>query len=178
VNKRFNGLPDGARGVLAQWWHGMNSDNASGQARADSAVLRRASNLTAVACTSAYQRVYADMWAACAATDRWPAFKQERIAALVALAAHINKTNASLSLPQAMGPRGDGSERNPVNELRFLRLLDAPDIEALFTGLRRVLPLIKSSVDPFSMADDVFAWGDSVKKDWAYNYAWPKKSSG
>ena len=179
MNRRFNGLPEGARRVFIKWWHGLNSDNPSGQARADSAVLRRASTLTAVACTAAYQRVYADMLAACSATDRWPDYQQERIAALVALAAHI-KTEAPQTLPQAMGPRSkgaEGSERNPVSELRFLRLLDAPDIEALFTGLRRVMPLIAHSVDPFSMADDVFAWGDGVKKDWAYNYAWPKQIS-
>ena len=177
MNRRSNGLPDGARKVFVSWWHGLIRDNPSGQARADSAVLRRASSLTAVACTAAYQRVYRDMLAAHGGNSPWGEHKQERVAALVALAAHI-KTNASLSLPQAMGPRGDGSDRNPVSELRFLRLLDAPDIESLFTGLRRVLPLIEHQVDPMSMADDVFAWGDAVKKDWAYNYAWPKKSSG
>lgn len=177
MNRRSNGLPDGARKVFVSWWHGLTSHNPSGQARADSAVLRRASSLTAVACTAAYQRVYRDMLAAHDGNSPWGEHKQERVAALVALAAHI-KTNASLSLPQAMGPRGDGSDRNPVSELRFLRLLDAPDIESLFTGLRRVLPLIEHQVDPMSMADDVFAWGDAVKKDWAYNYAWPKKSSG
>lgn len=177
MSKRTYGLPEGARSVFAKWWHGLTSETASGQARADSAVLRRASSLTAVACSAAYQRVYADMLAACDPADRWPHYKQERIAALVALAAHV-KSKASLSLPKAMSLHGDGSDRNPVSELRFLRLLDAPDIEALFTGLRRVLPLIEHNVDPFSMADDVFAWGDSVKKDWAYDYAWPKKASG
>lgn len=177
MNRRFNGLPDGARQVFVSWWHGLTSDNPSGQARADRAVLRRAGSLTAVACTAAYQRVYRDMVAAHDGNPPWGEHKQERIAALVALAAHI-KTGAPLSLPQAMGPRGDGSERNPVSELRFLRLLDAPDIESLFNGLRRVLPLIEHQVDPCSLADDVFAWGDTVKKDWAYNYAWPKKSGG
>jgi CRISPR system Cascade subunit CasB len=182
VSKRTYGLPEGARGVFAKWWHGLTSETASGQARADRAVLRRAGSLTAVACTAAYQRVYAEMLAGCDPADRWPSYKQERIAALVALAAHL-KPSASTSLPQtslpqAMGPRGDGTERNPVSELRFLRLLDAPDIEALFTGLRRVLPLVEHKVDPFSMADDIFAWGDRVKKDWAYSYAWPKKASG
>jgi CRISPR system Cascade subunit CasB len=178
VTRRHNGLPDGARDVLRTWWHGLNSDSASGQSRADRAVLRRAGSLTAVASTAAFQRVYADMWSACAPADRWPNYKQERVAALVALAAHVKKTNDPKSLPKAMSAKDAGSERNPVSELRFLRLLDAPDIEALFNGLRRVLPLIKDQVDPFSMTDDIFAWGDGVKKAWAYDYAWPKKSGG
>ena len=177
MNRRFNGLPDGARQVFVSWWHGLTSDNPSGQARADRAVLRRAGSLTTVACTAAYQRVYRDMLAAHDGNAPWGEHKQERIAALVALAAHV-KSSAPLSLPRAMSQHADGSDRNPVSELRFLRLLDAPDIESLFTGLRRVLPLIEHQVDPCSMADDVFAWGDAVKKDWAYNYAWPKKASG
>ena len=175
MNRRFNGLPDGARSVFVSWWHGLTRDNPSGQARADSAVLRRAGSLTAVACTAAYQRVYRDM-AAAQGGSPWREFQQERIAALVALAAHV-KSSGVLSLPRAMSEHAVGSDRNRVSELRFLRLLDAPDIESLFTGLRRVLPLIEHQVDPLSMADDVFAWGDAVKKDWAYNYAWPKKSS-
>ena len=176
MNRRLNRLPDGARTVFVRWWHGLTSDNPSGQARADRAVLRRAGSLTAVACTAAYQQVYRDM-AAEQGGPPWRDFQQERIAALVALAAHI-KSNGSLSLPSAMSEHAVGSDRNRVSELRFMRLLDAPDIESLFTGLRRVLPLVEHQVDPLSMADDVFAWGDAVKKDWAYNYAWPKKASG
>lgn len=174
---RFDGLPDGAKGAYLKWWHGFNAEKPIGQARADRAVLRRAGSLTAVACTAAYQRVYRDMIDAHGGHAPWGDSKRERIAAIVALAAHI-KGDAPTTLPQAMGPRGDGSDRNPVSELRFLRLLDAPDIESLFNGLRRVLPLIEHKVDPASLADDVFAWGDRVKKEWAYNYAWPKKSSG
>lgn len=176
ANPKFDGLPDGARTALLAWWHGLTSNNPSGQARADSAVLRRAGSLTAVACTAAYQRVYRDM-AAGQGGSPWREYQQERIAALVALTAHV-KSSAPLSLPRAMSQHADGSDRNPVSELRFLRLLDAPDIESLFNGLRRVLPLIEHQVDPASMADDVFSWGDRVKRRWAYDYAWPKRASG
>lgn len=82
-----------------------------------------------------------------------------------------------MSLPEAMSKAGEGSHRNPVSELRFSRLLDAPDIEALFIGLRRTLSLIGHAVDPASLTSDVFDWGDIVKKRWAYTYAWPKKSA-
>lgn len=179
VSTRPYGLPEGAKAVLLTWWHGISSDNPTGQARADRAVLRRASSLTAVACTPAYQRVYRDMVAAYGG-EPWRAFQQERVAAVVALAAHVEASVASvaLPLPRAMCYREDGSERNPVSELRFLRLLDSPDIESLFNGLRRTLPLIKGKVHLASLADDVFTWGDLVKKRWAYDYVWPKEAGG
>lgn len=167
-------LGEAPKAVLKRWWHSISNDNASGSARADRAVLKRAQSLRAVACTSAYQRVYRDM-AAAHAGEPWRDFQQERIAAIVALAAHVKESTA-LSLPKAMSHPAEGSDRNPVSELRFARLLDAPDIEALFTGLRRSLPLIGHAVDVLSLADDVFGWGDVVKKRWAYGYTWPKKS--
>lgn len=168
-------LGEAPKAVLKRWWHGISSENPSGSARADRAILRRADSLLRVACTPAYQRVYRDM-AAAHAGEPWRAHQQERIAAIVALVAHV-KESTPQSLPKAMSHPAEGSDRNPVSELRFARLLDAPDIEALFTGLRRGLPLIGHAVDVLSLADDVFGWGDLVKKRWAYDYAWPKKSA-
>ena len=57
-----------------------------------------------------------------------------------------------------------------------MRLLDAPDSEALFSGVRRVLPLM-GSVDVIALANDLMFWGDAVKKRWAYGYDWPEKSN-
>lgn len=170
------GISPAAKKEFISWWHGLTSETASGTARADRAILKRADTLTAVACTPAYQRIYRKM--ADANDGRpWQEFEQERIAALIGLAAHV-KSSVPMSLPQAMSHRAEGSDRNPVSDLRFSRLLDAPDIEALFTGLRRSLPLIENKVDPETLADDVFGWGDVVKKRWAYTYKWPEKSSG
>lgn len=167
-------LGDAPKTVFKRWWHTISREDASGSARADRATLRRADSLRTVACTPAYQRVYREM-AAAHAGEPWRDYELERITAIIALAAHV-KESSPQSLPKAMSHRPEGSDRNPVSELRFLRLLNAPDIEALFTGLRRSLPLIAHTVDPLSLADDVFGWGDVVKKRWAYDYVWPKKS--
>ncbi|ARU04403.1 type I-E CRISPR-associated protein Cse2/CasB [Comamonas serinivorans] len=164
------GLPPAAISALVRWWKTLVIENPSGQARADRAVLRRAHDLTAVACLPAYQRVYRSM-AGTEGTGDWPPFQQERIAAIVALLAHV-KADSGLTLPRAMSLRAEGSDRNPVSELRFRRLLDAGDVETLFAGLRRALPLVEHRVDPESLAKDVFFWGDGVKKRWAYDYAW------
>lgn len=164
-------LPAASVGVLMRWWKTLVVENPSGSARADRAVLRRADDLTAVACLPAYQRVYRAMAATEGAAD-WRDFQKERIAAAVALLAHVKADNG-LSVPRAMSQRAEGSDRNPVSELRFRRLLDASDTETLFIGLRRALPLIEYRVDPESLLNDVFFWGDGRKKQWAYDYAWP-----
>jgi CRISPR system Cascade subunit CasB len=171
-------LAPAVKAEFMSWWHGLTSETASGTARADRAVLKRANTLTEVACTPAYQRIYRKMVDANDGAP-WQEYEQDRIAALIGLAAHIKgKGSVPMTLPQAMSHRAKDSDRNPVSDLRFSRLLDAPDIEALFTGLRRSLPLIENKVDPATLADDVFGWGDFVKKRWAYSYKWPEKSGG
>jgi len=169
------GLSAPAVGEFMRWWRGINSEKASGSARADRAILRRAESVYAVALTPAYQRVYAAM-ADAHDGQPWRDHERDRIAAMVGLAAHV-KEETSLSLPEAMSRPSEDSDRNPVSDLRFRRLLDAPDTEALFVGLRRALPLIGHAVDPKSLAEDVFGWGDIVKKRWAYAYSWSKQSN-
>ena len=75
-----------------------------------------------------------------------------------------------------MSQKESGQDRPPVSELRFMRLLESPDLDALFIGLRRALPLAKHSVDVLALANDVVHWSDAVKKRWAYSYEWPEKS--
>jgi len=165
-------LGDAAKRVLRAWWETLQKEDASGQARADRAALRRAADLNTVACTPAYQRLYRRMVAARDGAG-WPSFQQDRLAAVVGLLAHV-KTNTEASLPQAMS--SDNGQDNPVSELRFRRLLESPDADALFVGLRRTLPLIQGGVNVLSLADDVFGWSQSTKKRWAYGYRWPEKT--
>ena len=160
----------GPGAVFIRWWERISAPEARGTARADRAVLKRASTLTMVALTPAYQRLYADLQASLVG-DRWKPHEQDRIAAFVGLAAHLKRTSEE-SLPKSMSRRADPGERNPVSDLRFSHLLDAPDIDALFMGLRRLLPLIDHTADPMSLANDVFHWGDAVKKRWAYDFNW------
>ncbi len=165
-------LGTAAHQTLRVWWEILQSDTAKGQARADRAALRRAADLNAVACTPAYQRLYRRTVAARSGVD-WPSFQQDRLAAVVGLLAHI-KTNTEASLPQAMCT--ESGQDNPVSALRFRRLLESPDTDALFSGLRRSLPLIKSGVSVRSVADDVFGWSPHIQKRWAYDYRWPEKT--
>ena len=147
--------------TLLEWWQKLEDR------RGDRADLRRAASVTDVAKLPAYQRLYARLDPVRECTPH----EQDRLAAVVGLLAHL-KVASEQSLPQAMSERPQDSDRNPVSELRFRRLLDSPDIDALFTGLRRVLPLIEHKADLLKLAGDVFYWGDKVKKRWAYDYRW------
>ena len=89
--------------------------------------------------------------------------------------AHV-KQHQPQALPVAMSQH-DGDKRR-LSPLRFTRLLESPDIDALFTGLRRALPLLQHQADVLALATDVVNWGDAVKKRWAYGYDWPDKAGG
>lgn len=154
---------------IASWWRGLEDE------RADRAVLRRAASLTAITLSAPYQRLYRQLvaagWNSNASEQR-----NDRLAAVVGLLAHV-KEDSPQSLPKAMSARSPGDDRPPVSELRFQRLLESPDIEALFSSFRRTLPLLKHSVNVKALATDVLYWGDSVKKRWAYDYDWPQKQN-
>ena len=153
---------------LVSWWHRLED------ARGDRALLRRAGSLTDVALSAPYQRLYRQLvaagWDSQSSDER-----NDRLAAVVGLLAHI-KEDSQQALPKAMSARLPGEDKPPVSELRFQRLLESPDTEALFSSLRRVLPLMNNSVSVKALANDVLYWGDSIKKRWAYDYDWPQKS--
>ena len=155
---------EGRGKVLFDWWKGLDED------RASRAVLRRASSPTEVALPPAYQR----MCRRRGVLD-WTEWQQDRFAVVVGVLAHI-KSHDARPPAKAMSQHSAAEDRPPVSELRFMRLLDAPDSEALFSGVRRVLPLM-GSVDVIALANDLMFWGDAVKKRWAYGYDWPEKSN-
>jgi CRISPR system Cascade subunit CasB len=160
-----------------RWWQRINDDKAEGWVRADRASLKHAHNVLALTCTPAYQRVYQGMVAARGGVAAGLPAGPHRGLGGAGGPCEKGQSPEPLSLPKAMSYRPEGVDRNPVSELRFLRLLDAPDIEALYLGLRRCLPLVSSAIDIYAMADDLFEWGDGVKKRWAYDYRWPDKAT-
>ena len=150
--------------LLLRWWQGLDDD------RGGRAGLRRAADITAVVMLPAYQRLHQRLLAAGWPDEPW---RNDRLAAAAGLMAHV-KQNAEQPLPGAMSQREGDKPR--VSALRFMRLLESPDIDALFTGLRRTLPLLQHQADVLALATDVVGWGDAVKKRWAYGYDWPDKA--
>lgn len=150
--------------LLLHWWQGLDGD------RGGRAALRRAPDITAVVLLPAFQRLHRRLLAA-----GWPdiTWRNDRLAAAAGLLAHV-RLHSAHTLPAAMS-QGD---KPCVSPLRFTRLLESPDIDALFAGLRRALPLLQHQADVLALTTDVVNWDDSVKKRWAYAYNWPAASGG
>jgi len=156
VKHQLSFRPDTAPGqVLKIWWLGLTEN------KGDRAELRRAHNLTAIALTAAYQRLYAMLLNAGLSAPKHPESSQqmEKLAAIAGLLAHV-KSLGETGLPQAMS-EGD---RPSVSELRFRRLLESPTIDDLYLGLRRALPVIDHTANIHELANAIWFWGDKTKK--------------
>lgn len=154
--------------AMLEWWRGLEED------RASRAVLRRASTVTAVTLSPPYQRLFRRLqtmgWNADGVSSR-----NDRLAAIAGLMAHVREDQ--LGPPaKAMSHKPDG-DRPLVSELRFTRLLESPDVDSLYLGVRRILPLMNHRIDVIALANDILHWGDKVKKEWAYAYEWSSKST-
>ncbi|OVZ59073.1 type I-E CRISPR-associated protein Cse2/CasB [Pigmentiphaga sp. NML080357] len=161
-------IPDSPEGQsIRRWLTYLDEYDKGGRAQ-----LRRASSvLDAVMCPAVHRlRQQLEELRSTSINDQL----LDRLAIACALMANLKQPTGRLAVPLAMSERAAGSDRNAVSELRFRRLLDAHNDEALFTGLRRALPLIDGLVCPIQLAGDVVFWGDKVKRAWAYAYyRWP-----
>lgn len=155
--------------ILLDWWQKLGDD------RASRAILRRTATVTAVALSAPYQRLYRRFRIAGWNPDGIAAH-DDRLAAIVGLLAHVTQDQPG-SPAKAMSHKAPGEDRPRISELRFTRLLESPDVDNLFAGLRRMLPLMERRVDLIALANDILHWGDKVRKDWAYAYDWPARSA-
>jgi CRISPR system Cascade subunit CasB len=154
---------DPSTGALLAWWRSLENN------RGDRAELRRCADLLQVMQTEAFHAARRRLIAVGLSED---ASRSPRLAAIVALAAHV-KAVSEESLPTAFS----SGDKPPVSALRFRQILEAVDDDELFSRLRRVLPLIDGRVNLAALASDVWFWGDSVRKRWVYDYRWPDKQS-
>ncbi|MBI5335039.1 MAG: type I-E CRISPR-associated protein Cse2/CasB [Burkholderiales bacterium] len=161
---------DNAAGeMLVKWWAEL-ADDKGGRAE-----LKRAADVTRVVMSPAYQRLHR-MLCKVLPEGQVPAHKEDRLAIAAALLAHVKDDDSGASLPVLMSKREQESDRPPVSPLRFRRLLETTDVDDLFVGLRRVLPLLGHRVNVVALTNDLLNWGDATRKRWAYGYQWPQSS--
>lgn len=154
---------------LFQWWQGLDDH------RADRAALRRGASVAAISISPAYQKFHRRLLAS-KVIEPLGNWQRDRLAAAAGLLAHVKNDTEGTELAVSFSQPAAGGDRPAVSELRFVRLLESPDLDALFTGLRRALPLTGHTVDVIKLTNDVLNWGDAVKKRWAYEYLWPTNS--
>lgn len=159
MSLQFDKAP--AREVLHEWWTGLEND------KGDRAALRRCREPLEALFIPAYHRLYLELCNKLDKTDRPDRNKLPEVAALLA---HVRSPVIEKSFAAQMAtPRQGGSEPR-LSELRFRRLLQYPTREELFPALRRVVRLLDGNVNPYSLANDLYWWGDRVKREWAYQY--------
>lgn len=160
--------------VLHEWWQGLR-DN-----KGDRAELRRCEKVVDVMAVPAYHLIYRRLLQAGLPPAEHERDWNGRLPAIIALVAHIKENDGSpkaTPLAKAMSARSEGSDRPKVSPLRFRRLLELQTPDDLLAGMRRVLPLIEGDVLPRVLAQDLYWWGDKVKRRWAYAYDWPAGKS-
>lgn len=143
--------------VLLDWWQALD------QNRGDRAELRRASEPTEVAFCSGFHRFLRDL------RQELPVCT-ESLAVVAGVVVHVKTCDdSSIFSAQMASPKSIGGSAR-VSELRFRRLLQIPDRPTLYQPLVRTIRLLGGAVNIVSLADDIYFWGDHVRKNWAYTY--------
>jgi len=151
-------------GVALSWWRALtNRENPA--ARRAWAELRRAHTPQEVALTPAYVQLAERI------AERTGREAPDRTAAMALALAAVKPEQGreSGSVARAMRISPTDSERPPVSEQRFRRLLQIDDRESLAAALRRITPML-ATVPVTDLAMSVFHWGNARKRRWAELY--------
>lgn len=143
-----------AAAILHLWWKELEDQ------KGERARLRRAPSPVEVVFSPAYHRLFRNL-----------PINRERLASVAGLVSHVKEdTGFSISLPQQMATRKTGSDNAIVSGLRFRRLLAIPDRNALYPMMIRVIRLLGGRLNLLSLAESVYWWNESTRKEWAYDY--------
>lgn len=160
--------------AIHEFWHSLNDDR---QTRAQ---LRRADDLTALVMVPGVHRLLYRMQAAAKeqGQDKLSLHSDHgrlRVAVIAGALAHIEahkpiQDKYRYSTAFLMSRHKKESDTTCVSELRFRRLLQASDLEEFYPMLRRTLALINHEADVYVLANDIWFWGDKLRRQWAYDY--------
>jgi len=143
--------------TLLEWFEDLR-DN-----RGDRAALRRCHQPLEVLFVPAYHHLYQKL-------RQHGDLQPGRLPVVAGLLAHVKQHQGRHNLAQQMAIPEQGASKPPVSELRFRRLLQTGSDDELFADLRRMLELLEGTANIFSLANDVYFWGDKVRRSWAYDY--------
>ena len=146
-----------AQKVLLDWWKGLD------QARGDRAELRRAATPMEVAFCPAFHRLLQSL-------RRFSSPAPASLAVAVGVLAHIKENDPGGVFAVQMARPKTGSDRARVSGRRFRRLLKVSEREELYQPIIRTIRLLGGQANISSLADDIYFWGENVRKNWAYAY--------
>jgi CRISPR system Cascade subunit CasB len=151
---------------LLEWCENLENN------KGDRAQLRRCKTLSDVELSPAFQRAY---WNMIKLFENPPS--KEQCAVIIALAAHVKK-----NVSDPPGTKRDdqdrhfghqmaqGSDGPKLHELRFRRLLRIEERDRLFQVLSKIIRHLERKVNLLDVMAIAFYWGDSARKQLAYQY--------
>jgi len=142
--------------VLEKWWQSLE------EARGDRALLRRCATPVEVVFCPAYHRLRRDL-------NRIGPINDHGLSVIAGLAAHLRDLDVSKPVSAQMAiPRSLG--KAPVSDSRFRRLLKVDNRNELFNPLIRIIRLLDGRLNFINLADGIYWWNDSVRRQWAFEY--------
>ncbi len=141
---------------LREWWEALNEN------RGERAELRRCHSLAEVVFSPAYHQLRR-------VVEGYGRVDYDGLALVAGLVARIKTYTYGISVAEQMATgKQDGSAR--VSGLRFRRLLKVKEKEELLGVMTRVIALLGGAADIQSLAQGMYFWNDSTRKDWAFQY--------
>ncbi len=145
---------DSAGTVLLTWYDGLS--------RGDKAVLKRCATVEEIALTSQFHDL----------RIRLSGFTVDpsRLALVAGLCAFVKKNRESERIAVQMALDRTGKGREPLSDLRFRKLLSIDDRTELYHSMIRIIRMLSGEVNLRSLADVVYWWNITVKKQLATDY--------
>lgn len=146
--------------VAYEWWRNLNPKGSpqSGSHRAALARIRRAATPVEVMLVPEALRLVTLL-----------PKNRNRVAMLAGILAHVRESDER-RVARAVGRTALDEDRTALlSEGRFRRLLQTPGGE-LMEPMRRLVRMMKGTVNVSDLASVVLYWGDDVKKRWIFDY--------
>jgi len=154
----FQRPDDESSRLLMEWWQDLENH------KGDRAVLRRADNSTEVMFSPLYHRLLKSL------QDAGYSINREDLAIVCGLAVHVREIKDLELIAQQMADSKPGGEKARLSGLRFRRLLAIQRKEELYLLMIRVIHFLDKKVNLTNLAQSVYWWNESTKKQWAFDY--------
>jgi len=155
--KKEKAAPDEPRELVAEWWIKLVDDRG---ARAE---LRRAKTLTEIALTPTFHTLYRRLGA-----SNWR--DPGRIALVAGVLAQVDTDNDRTKFAEQLA-QSEHRDKAPMSGLRFRRLLQQDDADALFIAMRRAVLLLNKKANVRDLATGLYYWNsDRTRREWALAY--------
>lgn len=140
---------------LRLWWKELD------ERRGDRAELRRCHSYTNIVFVPAYHSL---LWRM---NPEW-ILNKERFAMIAGVTSYVRKDLPDTRFASQLA---SGEKGNPLlSPLRFRRILSIIDNDELYEAMIRTVKHLKGNVNLCDMAQSIYWWNDSTKKQWAYEY--------